>query len=134
MIIIPSGLLDTIVQSSGSTTVQNGYGGLQLHKKAYQKKKKSFAQQAQRGNFGTTQQAWRALTTEQQEAWYAAAVPPQQGFQLYSETNNRLVATGVDIIPAPVTPVTPVIINTAFTSSTFDTESDGNHLSLITTN
>lgn len=134
MIIIASGLLDTIVQSSGGTTVQNGYGGLQLHKKAYQRKVKSFAQQAQRNNFTVAQTGWRNLTTEQQESWYAAAVPPQSGFELYSQTNNVLVAAGEEIIPAYVMPVTPVIINTAFTGSTFAQEDDGNHLTIITTN
>jgi len=117
MIIIPSGLLDTIVQSSGGTTVQNGYGGLQLHKKAYQRKVKSFAQQQQRNNFTVAQTGWSDLTPTQQATWYAAAVPPQSGFELYSSTNNTLVASGIDIIPEYVTPVTPPTNDLVFGSA-----------------
>jgi hypothetical protein len=134
MIVVPSGFLDTIVQSSGGTTLQRGYGGLQLHKKAYQRKVKTAAQQAQRNNFKAVQSGWSALTVTQQEGWYAAAVPPESGFQLYSRTNNSTVAAGGDIIPAYTTPVTPVIINADFQDSSFSAESDGNHLTIITHN
>lgn len=134
MIIIPSGLLDTIVQSSGGTTVQNGYGGLQLHKKAYQRKTRSAGQQKQRGNFTAVQTGWRNLSSTDQEGWYSAATPPQSGFELYSQTNNTLVAAGQEIIPAYVMPVTPIIINAEFQNSSFSVESDGNHLTIVAHN
>lgn len=127
MIIIPSGLLDTIKQTSGGTTVQQGYGGLQLHKKAYQRKRKSFTQQQQRNNFTEVQTGWRDLTITDQEGWYSAATPPESGFELYSRTNNTLVAAGESIIPAYVSPVTPVVLNVSLTHSTFSSEPDGNH-------
>lgn len=123
MIIIPSGLLDTIVQSSGGTTVQNGYGGLQLHKKAYQRKVKSSAQQAQRNNFTVAQTGWADLTPTQQATWYAAATPPQSGFELYSSTNNKLVASGLTIIPEYVMPITafnPTLTNSLINYEVLD--------------
>lgn len=109
MKIVPSGLIDTITQSSGGTTIQNSYGGLQLHKKAYQKKKKSNNQQKCRAAFTNVQSSWSALDSEEQGTWIAAAAPGQSGFELYSSTNNILVNQGIAIIPEYVTPVLPIV-------------------------
>lgn len=111
MIIIPSALIDTIKQTSGGTTIQASYGGLQLHKKAYQRKKKSVGQQRVRAVFTSVQSSWRNLTPEQIDTWNAAADPGISGFQLYSSTNNILVGfsgTGLTEYTMPVTPPTPV--------------------------
>lgn len=107
MKIIPSALIDTLTQTSGGTTIQNSYGGLQLHKKAYQKKKKTVLQQNARSAFTNVQSSWGSLSSGEQDSWNAAADPGTSGFQLYSSTNNRLVNQGIPIINEYVAPVTP---------------------------
>lgn len=105
MKITPSGLIGSISQTSGGTTIQNSYGGLQLHRKAYQRKVKSVLQQAVRSAFTNVQSTWGTLTTDQQDTWNTATDPGTSGFQLYSSTNNILVNAGITPIPEYTTPV-----------------------------
>ncbi len=139
MKITPSGLIDKLVQSSGGTTIQNSYGGLQLHKKAYQRKKKTVNQQTVRAAFTNVQSSWGALTSEEQATWVAAADPGVSGFQLYSKTNNILVNASTTIINEYATPVTPPTNDLEFFSEAFNSathpytyaltlESPGNNL------
>lgn len=107
MKITPSALIDELYKTSGGTTIQNSYGGLQLHRKAYQKKKKSPAQQKGRSTFTNVQSSWRDLTTEEQNTWITAAPSGTSGFELYSATNNLMVNQGINIIPEYVAPITP---------------------------
>lgn len=120
MKIIPSALIDTITQTSGGTTIQNSYGGLQLHKKAYQKKKKTVLQQNARSAFTNVQSNWGSLSSGEQDSWNAAADPGVSGFQLYSSTNNRLVNQGIAIIPEYVAPTIEPINDLVFDSETFN--------------
>lgn len=120
MKIIPSALIDTITQTSGGTTIQNSYGGLQLHKKAYQIRKKSFNQQNRRSAFTNVQSSWGSLTTEEQETWNTATDAGVSGFELYSSTNNRLVSSGAGIIPEYVTPTIDPINDATAGAQTFN--------------
>lgn len=122
MKITPSGLIGSISQTSGGTTIQNSYGGLQLHKKAYQKKKKTVNQQAVRAAFTTVQSTWGSLSSDNQATWNAAADPGVSGFQLYSTTNNILVNAGSTIINEYTTPVTPPTNDLEYFSEAFNFE------------
>lgn len=118
MKIVPSALIDSITQTSGGTTIQNSYGGLQLHKKAVQKKRKTVAQQNARQAFTNVQSAWRDLSPEEQATWSSAAPSGTSGFELYSSTNNRLVNQGSNINNEYVAPVTPPTNDLEFYSAT----------------
>lgn len=120
MKIVPSGLIDSITQTSGGTTIQNSYGGLQLHKKAYQRKRKTVPQQTTRAVFANVQSSWGTLTPENQGTWNAAADPGTSGFQLYSATNNRLVGQGIPIISEYTSPVTPPVNDLEFEGSLYN--------------
>lgn len=133
MKITPSGLIDTLVQSSGGTTIQNSYGGLQLHRKAYQRKKKSLGQQNVRSAFTHVQSTWGSLTTEQQATWNAAADPGTSGFQLYSSTNNVLVNASQTIIPDYTNPITPVVVTIDGQGTIYEVGANGPQLVAILT-
>jgi hypothetical protein len=120
MKITPSGLIDTLTQTSGGTTIQNSYGGLQLHKKAYQKKKKTVNQQTVRAAFTNVQSTWGSLSPTDQATWNAATDPGVSGFQLYSATNNALVNAGSTIINEYATPTTDPINDLTFFSEAFN--------------
>ena len=102
-----SALVDSLSQSSGGITIQESYGGTQLHLKAYQKKKRTPKQQRTRMNFTAAQSGWRSLSPEEINSWNSAAGPGQSGFELYSSINNRLAAADLPIIPEYQSPVSP---------------------------
>jgi len=119
MKIVPSGLIDTITQSAGGITIQNSYGGLQVHLKARQTKKKTVGQQRARAAFTNVQSSWGDLSPEEQETWNTAAGPGQSGFELYSSTNNKAVNQGLNIIPEKIAPVDPPTNDLVFSSESY---------------